>query len=114
MFSATFAKEIQQLAADYMNDYLFLKVGRVGSTTTNITQVVKWIDNFSKRDELLKDLSATQGKTLIFAERKRDADQLARFLFQKGIPATAIHGNRRSEEHTSELQSLMRISYAVF
>src|SRR3546814_8478839 len=24
------------------------------------------------------------------------------------------HGNRRSEEHTSELQSLMRISYAVF
>src|SRR3546814_7585838 len=24
------------------------------------------------------------------------------------------HGGRRSEEHTSELQSLMRISYAVF
>src|SRR3546814_8876642 len=27
-------------------------------------------------------------------------------------PAAALHG--RSEEHTSELQSLMRISYAVF
>src|SRR3546814_6263275 len=26
----------------------------------------------------------------------------------------AIAGDRRSEEHTSELQSLMRISYAVF
>src|SRR3546814_2636342 len=26
----------------------------------------------------------------------------------------AIDGERRSEEHTSELQSLMRISYAVF
>src|SRR3546814_4066460 len=26
----------------------------------------------------------------------------------------AIHGRNRSEEHTSELQSLMRISYAVF
>src|SRR3546814_10783942 len=25
-----------------------------------------------------------------------------------------LHGNERSEEHTSELQSLMRISYAVF
>src|SRR3546814_5251126 len=24
-----------------------------------------------------------------------------------------VHGDRRSEEHTSELQSLMRISYAV-
>src|SRR3546814_5398311 len=26
----------------------------------------------------------------------------------------AVDGRRRSEEHTSELQSLMRISYAVF
>src|SRR3546814_2562169 len=29
-------------------------------------------------------------------------------------PAAANHGDPRSEEHTSELQSLMRISYAVF
>src|SRR3546814_6453404 len=29
-------------------------------------------------------------------------------------PATAPRPGRRSEEHTSELQSLMRISYAVF
>src|SRR3546814_1567545 len=28
--------------------------------------------------------------------------------------AALVHGFRRSEEHTSELQSLMRISYAVF
>src|SRR3546814_7069786 len=35
-----------------------------------------------------------------------------------GRDAVAVHGHaieaRRSEEHTSELQSLMRISYAVF
>src|SRR3546814_6747284 len=29
-------------------------------------------------------------------------------------PPASIFGFRRSEEHTSELQSLMRISYAVF
>src|SRR3546814_6747840 len=29
-------------------------------------------------------------------------------------PLTEIQGEGRSEEHTSELQSLMRISYAVF
>src|SRR3546814_9005844 len=33
--------------------------------------------------------------------------------FAQSYPATAITGTR-SEEHTSELQSLMRISYAVF
>src|SRR3546814_10280314 len=30
------------------------------------------------------------------------------------MPAIMAMGNERSEEHTSELQSLMRISYAVF
>lgn len=40
MFSATFPREIQRLAADFLNKYLFLSVGRVGSTTSNITQKV--------------------------------------------------------------------------
>src|SRR3546814_1244866 len=31
-----------------------------------------------------------------------------------GIAAEGLEGGSRSEEHTSELQSLMRISYAVF
>src|SRR3546814_4145073 len=37
---------------------------------------------------------------------------------EREVPAVADeeadHGDHRSEEHTSELQSLMRISYAVF
>ena len=36
MFSATFPMEIQRLASDFMNDYIFLTVGRVGSTTQTI------------------------------------------------------------------------------
>src|SRR3546814_6043524 len=34
--------------------------------------------------------------------------------FEPSTPTLARLGSRRSEEHTSELQSLMRISYAVF
>src|SRR3546814_1171646 len=33
---------------------------------------------------------------------------------QQNAPPSEAVGKRRSEEHTSELQSLMRISYAVF
>src|SRR3546814_7164972 len=36
------------------------------------------------------------------------------WLGRAHILAAAGEANRRSEEHTSELQSLMRISYAVF
>src|SRR3546814_1272915 len=43
-------------------------------------------------------------------------DRVARFLDAAGVRERAARSNleKRSEEHTSELQSLMRISYAVF
>ena len=40
MFSATFPEEIQQLAQDFLQDYIFVAVGRVGSTTDLIVQQV--------------------------------------------------------------------------
>src|SRR3546814_4740384 len=42
--------------------------------------------------------------------------RFARKLFSKesSSPTCSLRTNKRSEEHTSELQSLMRISYAVF
>src|SRR3546814_7695317 len=50
----------------------------------------------------------------IFVRHRLALDELA---VQRRIGRAATHGEivgRRSEEHTSELQSLMRISYAVF
>src|SRR3546814_1727154 len=48
---------------------------------------------------------AVQAKDLVTVRRLHDAHQ------RLGMEAV---GDDRSEEHTSELQSLMRISYAVF
>src|SRR3546814_3113441 len=44
--------------------------------------------------------------------RKHCAGQLAKYKVPERI--VAVDALPRSEEHTSELQSLMRISYAVF
>ena len=41
MFSATFPSPIQMLARDFLENYIFLAVGRVGSTSENITQKVR-------------------------------------------------------------------------
>src|SRR3546814_7515166 len=50
--------------------------------------------------------------------RGRRAVALQQVARQRGLPDEPAlghaHGFSRSEEHTSELQSLMRISYAVF
>ena len=43
LFSATFPKEIQRLAADFMHNYIFLAVGRVGSSTDLIVQHVEFV-----------------------------------------------------------------------
>src|SRR3546814_3648596 len=50
---------------------------------------------------------------LIAPSRARAAPTAARSRRAPGRPAKPTRGGR-SEEHTSELQSLMRISYAVF
>src|SRR3546814_3128563 len=47
------------------------------------------------------------------ARKKRRRSAFFSFAI-RGVSATAASTAARSEEHTSELQSLMRISYAVF
>ena len=37
--------QIQQLASDFLSDYIFLSIGRVGAATDNITQHVNWDSN---------------------------------------------------------------------
>ena len=59
MFSATFPKEIQVLARDFLDNYIFLAVGRVGSTSENITQKVIWVEECDKRSFLLDLLNAS-------------------------------------------------------
>jgi ATP-dependent RNA helicase DDX3X len=59
MFSATFPEQIQVLARDFLNNYIFLTVGRVGSTSENITQKIVWVDDSDKRSYLLDLLEAT-------------------------------------------------------
>ena len=58
MFSATFPKEIQMLARDFLHDYIFLAIGRVGSTSENITQKIVWVEEHDKRSFLLDLLDA--------------------------------------------------------
>lgn len=41
MFSATFPRDIQMLARDFLKEYIFLSVGRVGATSENITQKIE-------------------------------------------------------------------------
>ncbi|XP_077199011.1 ATP-dependent RNA helicase DDX3X isoform X5 [Paroedura picta] len=120
MFSATFPKEIQMLARDFLEEYIFLAVGRVGSTSENITQKVVWVEELDKRSFLLDLLNATgkdclgefqhnsngSGKdslTLVFVETKKGADSLEDFLYHEGYACTSIHGDRSQRDREEAL-----------
>ncbi|WFD33419.1 RNA helicase [Malassezia cuniculi] len=100
MFSATFPQNIQVLARDFLKEYVFLSVGRVGSTSENITQKIEFVEDRDKQSVLLDVLAAmpNNGLTLIFVETKRMADMLSDFLIYSNIPATSIHGDRTQRE----------------
>ncbi|OJD35011.1 atp-dependent rna helicase ded1 [Diplodia corticola] len=105
MFSATFPRDIQMLARDFLKDYIFLSVGRVGSTSENITQKVEYVEDGDKRSVLLDILHTVgTGLTLIFVETKRMADSLSDFLINQGFPATSIHGDRTQREREKALE----------
>ncbi|XP_029283571.1 ATP-dependent RNA helicase DDX3X-like isoform X2 [Cottoperca gobio] len=122
MFSATFPKEIQILARDFLEDYIFLAVGRVGSTSENITQKVVWVEDNDKRSFLLDLLNATvipsdapeggpevadkpvkESLTLVFVETKKGADALEDFLYHEGYSCTSIHGDRSQRDREEAL-----------
>ncbi|CAN1277871.1 DEAD-box ATP-dependent RNA helicase 37 [Linum perenne] len=113
LFSATFPKEIQRLASDFLSNYIFLAVGRVGSSTDLILQRVEYVQDADKRSHLMDLLHAQKESeanskpslTLVFVETKKGADSLEYWLCQNGFPATTIHGDRSQQERELALRS---------
>ncbi|KAH9737665.1 DEAD-box ATP-dependent RNA helicase 37 [Citrus sinensis] len=113
LFSATFPKEIQRLASDFLAKYIFLAVGRVGSSTDLIVQRVEFVHESDKRSHLMDLLHAQvangvhgkQALTLVFVETKKGADALEHWLYMNGFPATTIHGDRTQQERELALRS---------
>ncbi|PIC38576.1 hypothetical protein B9Z55_010548 [Caenorhabditis nigoni] len=106
MFSATFPKEIQLLAQDFLKqNYVFLAVGRVGSTSENIMQKIVWVEEDEKRSYLMDLLDATgdSSLTLVFVETKRGASDLAYYLNRQNYQVVTIHGDLKQFEREKHL-----------
>lgn len=95
----------QRLASDFLSNYIFLAVGRVGSSTDLIVQRVEYVQDVDKRSMLMDLIHAQsalappgqQSLTLVFVETKKGADALEDWLCRMGFPATTIHGDRSQQ-----------------
>ncbi|XP_003370462.1 ATP-dependent RNA helicase Dbp2, partial [Trichinella spiralis] len=103
MFSATWPTEVRALAESFLRDYVFVNIGSLQlAANHNIEQVVEIVSEFEKHERLLKLLQEvtkdSDPKVLIFVETKRKADELTRWLRQKGWPVLSIHGDKAQGE----------------
>ena len=110
MFSATFPNEIQRLAGDFLDDYVFIAVGRVGGAASDIEQRVIYVAEEQKEDYLIYELDnlSSTSRVLIFVETKRKADILQRFLSQQNFQVVSIHGDRSQMDREDALNAFKK------
>jgi len=109
MFSATFAREVQVMAQDFLTDYVFIQVGRVGSASELVKQHVVYAGELKQKlrelERAIKDHLTKDSLAVIFVETKRAADTLELDLHESGVAVTAIHGDRTQQEREEALQA---------
>jgi len=103
MWSATWPKEVQKMANDFLTDPIHLQVGSTELTANkNILQIVDVCDENQKHSKLMRlmeeIMGESQNKTIIFTETKRKCDQITRDMRRDGWPAMCIHGDKSQPE----------------
>lgn len=94
VFSATMNDQIESLVRTFLSDPIKLSTG-INEPSQNVEQnVVRHTreDKIEKLHDILNDEAVK--KTLIFSERKHDADKLTQELISRGFKADAIHGDK--------------------
>ncbi len=114
LFSATFSKEIKQLAASTLNSPAEIQVAQENTTADNVSQVVYPVDKNRKRELLSHRIGKENWQqVLVFMRTKHGANRLATQLESDGITATAIHGNKSQGARTRALQDFKNGSVRV-
>lgn len=104
LFSATFSKDIHQLAQDFMNQPEYISVAKQNTTNHNVEQHVIAVDSYRKRDlleRLIVDLAMNQ--VIVFCKTKQSVEQISRHLNQCGLATQAIHGDKSQQTRLETL-----------
>jgi len=104
LFSATFSREIKQLASTILKSPAEIQVARNNAAADLVSQVVHYVDRARKR-ELVSHLISTNNwqQVLVFARTKHGANRLSQQLAKDGLVSAAIHGNKSQTARTRAL-----------
>ncbi len=104
LFSATFSKEIKNLANDFLRNPVSVEATPENTTVEKIEQTVYRVDKAQKTDLIIKLISeGNWQQVLVFTRTKHGADRLSQKLEKAKISAAAIHGNKSQGARTRAL-----------
>jgi len=108
MWSATWPKEVQKLAKDFLKDYTLLNVGSNDlSANHNISQIIDVCRDHEKNAKLGKIISEVgnhSDKIIIFCQTKKKVDEVNRLVYQMGHRSQCIHGDKNQQERDRVLR----------
>ncbi|WLH35308.1 DEAD/DEAH box helicase [Pseudomonas sp. FP2196] len=104
LFSATFSKDITDLAGKLLHNPERIEVTPPNTTVERIEQRVFRLPASHKRALLAHLITAgAWEQVLVFTRTKHGANRLAEYLDKHGLPAVAIHGNKSQNARTKAL-----------
>ena len=104
LFSATFSKEIKNLANELLHRPVLVEATPENTTVDAIEQKVYRVAKAKKTDLIIKLISEGNWKqVLVFTRTKHGANKLCKKMVSASISAAAIHGNKSQGARTKAL-----------
>ncbi|GBP04545.1 ATP-dependent RNA helicase vasa [Eumeta japonica] len=98
MFSATFPAEIQRMAGEYLNEYIFISIGVVGGACSDVTQNIYEVKKF--QNEILQE---NPDGTIVLLKPNVGQTSSPSLLSETEFPTTSIHGDRLQSQREMAL-----------
>ena len=106
LFSATFSRDIKQLAMGILHHPVQVEATPENTTVDAIIQKVYPVAKEKKTDLIIKLITEGNWKQiLVFTRTKQGANKLTESMISAGIKAAAIHGNKGQGARTKALAS---------
>ncbi|MGD9788594.1 MAG: DEAD/DEAH box helicase [Sulfuricellaceae bacterium] len=110
LFSATFEGSVAKLAENMLKDPVRIQIAAQKARHENIEQRLHVVDDMEHKNKLLEYLLADTeiSQAIVFTSTKRDADDLAGYLYDLGHHSAALHGDMNQRERNRTLTQLRR------
>jgi ATP-dependent RNA helicase DDX3X len=103
MFSATFPRDVQRLAIDFLRDYIWIAVGMVGGACENIKQELLILERRDKVEDIGRRLKEHEGSALVFCNSKTKCNEVYDALQEMGLSVDTIHGDLNQQQREKAL-----------